>query len=116
MKAWSPADSEAGRSRSLLALRELEAAAGLGAAVFLALDHAAVAREKAALLEHRSQLRLEEGQRLRQAVTHCSRLPREATAGNGADNVELLHAACSLEGLLDQHAQRGTREINGKLL
>src|SRR5882757_449511 len=48
-----------------LTLRELERLAGLGAAVLLALDHARVAGEEAALLEDAAQIRLEIGQRLR---------------------------------------------------
>ena len=52
-----------------LALRELERLARLGAAVLLALDHAGVAGEEAALLEDAPQLRLEIGQRLGDAVT-----------------------------------------------
>ena len=39
-----------------LALGELEAAAGLGAAVFLALDHPRITGQEAALLEHRPQV------------------------------------------------------------
>src|SRR5262245_55332847 len=45
--------------RSGLTLRELERPASLGATVLLALDHAAVAGEEAAALEHGAQLRLE---------------------------------------------------------
>src|SRR5262245_54170219 len=78
------------RSRS--ALRELERPASLGAAVLLALDHAAVAGEEAAALEHRAQLRLVVGQRLRQAVAHRAGLAREAAAGHRADDVVLAVA------------------------
>ena len=45
-------------------LGELEAAAGLGAAVLLALHPAAVAGQEAAGLEHRPELGLEQGQGL----------------------------------------------------
>src|SRR5690606_21975096 len=44
-----------------LALGELEGTAGLGATVLLALDHAAVAGEEAALLQHGAKLGLVEG-------------------------------------------------------
>src|SRR3974390_2044639 len=67
------------RSRQILtkqlALRELERPARLGAAVFLALDHAGVAREEAAPLQDVPQIRLEIGQRLRNARTHGACLP-----------------------------------------
>src|SRR5215472_3330995 len=53
-----------------LPLRELEAAAGFGLAVFLALDHAGVAGEEAAALEHAAQLRLVAHQRLGKTVAH----------------------------------------------
>src|SRR6185503_7224091 len=57
------------------ALRELEAAAGLHAAVLLALDHAAVARQEPALRERRTQLRLEVGERLGNALALTVILP-----------------------------------------
>src|ERR1700759_4561706 len=66
-----------------LALRELERPARLGAAVLLALDHARVAGQEAALLENAAQVRLEIGPRLRQAVTYGARLPRQAATGHG---------------------------------
>src|SRR5438874_11696797 len=44
------------------AFRELERTPRLGPAVFLALDHAAVARQEAAALERATQVRLEIGQ------------------------------------------------------
>src|SRR5262245_53814877 len=75
-----------------LALRELEAAASLGAAVLLALDHARVAGEEAAALERAAQVRLIGHQRLRQAVTHGARLSRQAAAGDRADDVVLAVA------------------------
>src|SRR5579864_2771608 len=49
----------------LLALRELERPARLGATVLLAFDHARVAREKTTLFQDVSEIRLEKGQRLR---------------------------------------------------
>src|SRR5215218_7811381 len=56
-------------AKSRLALRELEAAAGLRLAVLLALDHARVAGEETAALERAAQIGLVGHQRLRQAVT-----------------------------------------------
>src|SRR4051812_42805471 len=64
------------------ALRELEAATRLGAAVLLALDHAAVAGEEAALLEDSAKLRLEIGQSLRHAVAHRAGLTRKTAASH----------------------------------
>ena len=49
------------RGSLCLALRELEATSGLGAAVLLSLYGARVAREEAALLQHRAELKLEAG-------------------------------------------------------
>src|SRR5688500_15062572 len=95
---------------SRLALRELERAAGLGAAVFLALDHARVARQEAAALERRTQIRLEVSQRLRDAVTHGAGLAGEAATGHGADHVILTAAISSDNRLLDHHAQHRTCE------
>src|SRR4029079_7264067 len=57
-----------------LALGELERTPCFGPTVFLALDHARVAREKAALLERPAQVRLEVHQRLGQAVTYPASL------------------------------------------
>src|SRR5665213_2843709 len=74
-----------------LALRELERLARLGATVLLALDHARVAGEETALFQNAAQIRLEIGQRLRQAVAHRTRLPRQATTGHGADPVSYTH-------------------------
>lgn len=61
------------------ALRELEAAARVDAAVPFALDNSAIAREGATLLENRMQVRPEVGQRLRIAVTHGASLTRQPT-------------------------------------
>src|SRR5579863_2463524 len=95
-----------------LALREPERPARLGAAVLLALDHARVAREKAALFEKAAKIRLEIGQRLRNAVTHGASLARQASAGHGADHVILAGARGRDQRLLDHHPQHRTREIN----
>src|SRR3546814_1159457 len=83
------------RSRS--ALRELEAPARLGPTVLLALDHARVAGQEAALLQDRTKVRLEQGQRPADAVAHRAGLPREAAAADRADHVELAVAAGRLE-------------------
>src|SRR5205085_6955212 len=72
-----------------LALGELEAAPRLGLAVLLALDHAAVAGEEAAALERATQVRLEVGQRLRDAVGHRAGLSWQAAARARAGYVVL---------------------------
>src|SRR3954468_4058042 len=95
-----------------LTLRELEGPAGLGLAVLLALDHAGVAGEEAALLEHGAQLRLEIGQRLGDAVTDGTGLTGQTAAGDGADHVILAGPRGHGERLLDHHAQHGTGEID----
>src|SRR3546814_14122985 len=59
-----------------LALRELEAAAGLGLAVFLTLDGAAVAGQEAGRLDRAAQRRFKAGQRLCDAVPHSSEARR----------------------------------------
>src|SRR5581483_1070981 len=96
----------------LLALRELEGTAGLGAAVLLALDHAAVAGEETALLQHAAQLRLEIGESLGDAVADRTGLARKAAAGHGADHVILAGAGGGDQRLLDHHSQHGPREVN----
>src|SRR4051794_31388643 len=75
-----------------LALGELERTARFGPAVFLALDHARVAGEKAALLERPAQIGLEVHQRLGQAVPHRAGLARQSPARNGAGHVVLAVA------------------------
>src|SRR5262245_56033124 len=97
------------------ALGELEAASRLAAAILLALDHAAVAGEEAAGLEHLAQRRLEEGQRAADAVAHGARLPRQPAAGHGAGDVVLVDPAGRAKGLIDQHAQHRPREVDGTL-
>src|SRR4051812_48335176 len=93
-----------------LALRELEAAAGLGAAVFLALDDAAVAGEEAGLLDDSAQRRLVAGQRLGDAVLDRAGLAREAAADDRRDDVILALAAGDAKRLVDHQAQGRTRE------
>src|ERR1700688_1063552 len=100
------------RVREGSALGELEATSRLGAAVFLALDDARVAREEAGLLQGRPQLGLEMDKGARDAVAHRTGLAGKAAADHGADHVELAEASGRDEGLVDQHAQDGTREID----
>src|ERR1044072_5440952 len=95
-----------------LALRELERTTGLRLAVLLALDHAGVAGQEAALLEHGAQLRLEIGERLGDAVTNGTGLAGQTAAGDGADHVVLTGTRGHRERLLDHHAQHGTGEID----
>src|SRR6185312_2924134 len=94
------------------AFRELEAASCLGLAVFLALDDAAVAGQEALRLQGGTKPRLVIEQRLADAVAHRARLAREPAAGDGAVHVELAEAIDDDEGLVEQHAQHGAREIN----
>src|SRR5262249_22243540 len=61
-------------SAKCLTLRELEAAAGFGSAVFLALDDARIAGKEATALKHAAQVRFIAHQRLGQAVPHCTGL------------------------------------------
>src|SRR5690606_4602339 len=92
------------------ALRELEAAASLGAAVLLALDHAAVAGHEAGGLDRRAQRRPVPRQRLADAVLDRAGLARKTTAGNGADHVVLAFAPGDLERLVDDQPKRRTGE------
>src|ERR1043166_50766 len=100
------------RSIAALALRELEAPARLGLAVLLALDHARIAGEEAAALERVAQVRLEIGQRLRDAVAHRAGLSRQSAARDRADHVILAGSVGGDDRLLDQHAQHRPREKN----
>src|SRR5690606_6048442 len=93
-----------------LALRELEAAAGLGAAVLLALDHAAVAGEEASCLDGAAQRRLELGERLADAVLDCTGLAGKTAARHCADNVILADTIGDLERLGNDQAQRRAGE------
>src|SRR3954471_10244101 len=97
---------------SALALGELEAAAGAGAAILLALDHAAVAGQEAAGLHRPAQAGLELGQRLGDAVTHRAGLARQAAAGHRGDDVELAVALADVERLLDHHLLGRAREVD----
>src|SRR5690606_15913074 len=89
------------RCAEALALRELEAAAGLGAAVLLTLDHAAVAGEEAGGLDRGAQRRLVLGEGLRDAVLDRAGLARKPAALDGGDDIELLRAIGDREGLVD---------------
>src|SRR6185437_4540183 len=93
------------------ALGELEAGARLAVAVFLALDHPRIAGQEALLLERRAKLGLVMGQRLGKAVAHRARLSREAAAAHRHRQVILRDAVHHHEGLAQDHAQDGSREI-----
>src|SRR5664279_6047321 len=95
-----------------LALRELERLARFGAAVLLALYHARVARQEAALFQDAAQIRLETGQRLGDAVANRARLAGQTAAGDGADHVILAGAGRCDQRLLDHHPQYRTGEID----
>src|SRR5208282_3173238 len=99
-------------SETNLALRELEAAARFGLAVFLAFDHPRVAGDEAAALEHSAQLRLVPDQRLGQTMAHRAGLARKAAARNGANHIVLTLAVCGDQRLLDQHAQHRPGKIS----
>src|SRR5215472_209693 len=97
------------------ALRILEAASRAGAAVLLALHHAAVAGQIAASLERAAQRRLVMSQRPADAVADGTGLAGEPAAGDGGDDVILAQAIGHAEGLCDHHAQHWTREIDRAL-
>src|SRR3546814_5592805 len=97
---------------TLFRSRELEAAAGLGLAVFLALDDAAVAGEEAGALDGGTQRRLVAGQRLADAVLDRAGLAGEAAAADRRDDVILAAALGDVEQLVDDEAQRRAREID----
>src|SRR5580704_4911732 len=96
----------------ILPLRELEAAAGLGLAVFLALDDAAVAGEEPAMLQRRAQSRLVEHQRPADAVAHRAGLARQPAALDRGPDIELAHPVGDEKRLVDQHAQHRPSEID----
>jgi hypothetical protein len=83
-----------------LALRELEAAARLGAAILLAFDHAAVAGEEAGGLDRRAQRGLVLAQRLGDAVLDRAGLARKAAALDRGDDIVLAFAPATLNGWL----------------
>src|SRR3954466_11161787 len=99
------------RSRGL-ALRELEAAAGLGAAVLLALNDARIAGQEAFALHGGAKARLVAGERGRDAVAGRARLAGKAAAGNGRDHVILALAVGDVEHLVDDQAQGRPGEID----
>src|SRR6185295_4792358 len=89
-----------------------ERTAGLGLAVLLALDDAGIAGQEAALLQDAAQVRLEIGQGLGDAVAYRARLPRQTTAGDGADHIILAGAGGCDQWLLDHHAQHRTGKVD----
>ena len=95
-----------------LALRELEAAAGLGLAVLLALDDARVAGEEAGLLDGGAQRGLEAAQRLGDAVLDRTGLAGKAAADNRGFDVILAVTLGNAERLVDDQAKRRASEID----
>src|SRR5690606_9475718 len=94
-----------------LALGELEGTTCLGATVLLALDHAAVAGEEAALLEDAAQLRLEIGESLGDAVANRTGLAGKAATDDGCNDVVLVDAISGNDRLLQDHLKNRTCEI-----
>src|SRR3569623_1328692 len=99
-----------------LALGELERPAGLGLAVLLALDHAAVAGQEAALLEDAAQLGLVVGESLADAMADRTGLAAETAAGDGGDDVVLVLAGGGHDRLLQDHLQNRTGEEQVEVL
>src|SRR5512139_371967 len=95
-----------------LALRELEATAGLRLAVLLTLDDAAVTGQEAFALHGRAQGRLVTRQRLGDAMLHGAGLARQSAALDGGDDVILANAVGDVERLVDHQAQGRTSEVN----
>src|ERR1700760_4053185 len=94
-----------------LALRELERTTGFRLAVLFTFDDTRVAGQEAALLQDAAQIRLEVGERLRDAVTYGACLARQTAAGNSRDNVVLTLTGSGDDRLLNQHAEHWTGEI-----
>src|SRR6478752_4156752 len=93
-----------------LALRELEAAACLGAAVLLTLDGARVAGQEPGLLDDRAERRLVARQRLGDAVQDRAGLARKPAPDDGGDHVILALTLGNAERLVDHEAERRTGE------
>src|SRR3954466_13246884 len=110
-KPMSERATNPGRKRPRLALRELEGATRLRAAVLLALHRARVAGEKAAGLQHRAQAGLVIDQGAGDAVAHRAGLARQTPAIDGDDHVKLAVAIGGDQWLAQDHAQHGTGEI-----
>src|SRR5438128_8982927 len=92
------------RRYARLPLAELEAAAGLGAAVLLALDDAAVAGQETLALDRDAQCRLIAGQCGRDAMTDSARLAGQPAALDGRFDVVLALAIRDVENLIDDQA------------
>src|SRR5688500_2573714 len=95
-----------------LALRELEAAAGLGLAVLLALDDSRVAGQEALALHRRAELRLVAGEGGRDAVADRAGLAGKAAALDRRDHVILAAALGDVEDLVDDQSKRRPGEID----
>src|SRR5438105_2829906 len=90
----------------LLAFAELETLARSRHAVFLALCGAGVAGQQPLVFEALAQLRVVADERAGDAQTHGARLARDAAAGNGGQNVELVGRFREHERLADLCPQR----------
>src|SRR5690606_26666917 len=97
--------------RESLALDPLRGAACLVAAVFLALDHAAVAGQEACLFQRGAQARLEVHQRAGNPMAYGARLAGQAAARDEADDVELTDAVGGFKSLVDDEALGAARKI-----
>src|SRR5262249_24345556 len=86
-------------------LGELERPPRLGLAIFLALDHPAVAAREAAALEHAAQLGLEIRERLGNAVAHRASLAGQPAARYPADDIVLAVPIGHHKRLRDHHPQ-----------
>src|SRR3546814_16038190 len=97
---------------TLFRSRELEAAAGLGLAVFLALDDAAVAGEEAGALDGGTQRRPVAGQRLADAVLDRAGLAGEAAAADRPAHAILAPALGDVAHPVDDEGQGPASEHN----
>src|SRR5262249_49186599 len=94
-----------------LALRVLEALAGAGLAVLLALFLAGVAREKAGLLQARSTFGVDGAEGARDAVAHGVGLGAVPPARDRGGHVVLIEHFDELERLAHDHARRLSLEV-----
>src|SRR6266702_3201 len=94
-----------------LALGELEALAGAGLAVLLALHGAGVAGDEAGLLEDRPVVRVELHERAGDAVADGAGLTGQPAALRVHEHVELAHLVDELERLDQDHLRRLPAEV-----
>src|SRR4051812_27034729 len=95
-----------------LALAELEAAASLGAAIFLALDNARIAGQKALALHGDAQGRFVARQCRRDAVTDRASLAGQAAALDRRLDIILAAPVGDVEHLIDDQAKCRAGEID----